>query len=81
MSNVQIPFETFLNCYKLICLDVGNENIYETTKKSLQGKFEALLRHKLYTEYKTAKSEKEKQYYLDNYLDNLGIPEEYRFKV
>ncbi|MBR1441914.1 MAG: complexin-2 [Firmicutes bacterium] len=78
-KNIQIPLSLFLNCFKLLVCDVGSPELYEDTKNALQTKFEAIARRELYTKYKTAKTDEEREQARQQYLDSAGIPQEYRW--
>ncbi len=80
-KTIQIPLKIFLNCYLLLVEedfnDIGDE-IYLETKKALQDKFDAILRHDLYTTYKTAQTEEERENARRKYLDKIGMFKDFR---
>lgn len=78
-KEIKIPLETFLKLYKIICTDLATENDLQTTKIYLETKFDALMRHELYTQYKTAPTDKERKAARQKYLDMVGIPENFRW--
>lgn len=81
-KTVQIPLKLFLYCYLLLADDVfedSNGEIHQKTKKLLKSKFDAITRHNLYTTYKTAETEEEREKARQKYLDEVGILEEFRY--
>ena len=78
-SNVQIPRSLFLNCVKLLCIEVSDTKLLEDTQNALQAKLEALIKHELYSTYKTAKTDEEREQARQKYLDAVGIPKDFRW--
>lgn len=83
-KTVQIPFKLFINCY-LLLIEEGfndiNNRVYQETKKALQAKFDAILKHDLYTKYKTAETEEERENARKKYLDEIGMPKSFRYST
>lgn len=81
-KTVQIPLKLFLYCYLLLADDTFEDNsgeIYQKTKRLLKSKFDAITRHNLYTTYKTAETEEEKEIARQKYLNEVGVLEEFRY--
>ena len=75
--NVQIHYRLFINLIRFHLLD-----FYEDEKKiktGLEQKLKAMSDRQLYSEYKTAKTESEREAARQKYLDSRGVPEDYRW--
>lgn len=80
-KNVQIPLELFLNCYLLLCdedFEDSEGKVCRKTKDLLEAKFDAIIRHDLYSQYKTAETKEERERARLEYLDRVGMFEEWR---
>ena len=67
MKKVQIDYGLFR---KLIFYHLGSDDQYEEDiRNGLEEKLDALVRHELYTKYKTAPSEEEQEKARQEYLD------------
>lgn len=77
MKNVQIKQELFLELvkYHLLGIDADTEKI----NKELTEKIDALVMRELYTKYKTALTEEEKEKARKEYLDRRGVNESFRW--
>lgn len=77
MKNVQIKQELFLELvkYHLLGIDVDTEKI----NMELTAKIDALVMRELYTKYKTAPTEEEKEKARKEYLDRRGVNESFRW--
>ena len=77
MKNVQISQELFflLGRYFLI----GQEETEPEIVKALEKKMDALVMRELYTQYKTAPTEEEKEKARREYLDKRGVPDSFRW--
>ncbi len=76
-NNVQIPYGLFIDLIRFHLLD-----FYEDEKKiktGLERKLKAMSDRQLYSEYKTAETESEREAARQKYLDSRGIPESYRW--
>lgn len=77
MKKVQIDYELFR---KLIFYHLGSDDQYEEDiRNGLKEKLDALVRHELYTKYKTAPSEEEQEKARQEYLDKRGVSASYRW--
>lgn len=76
-KNVQIPYELFFQLlqYHLMDMDENEEKI----KEELEKKLNSLVERELYSRYKTAPTEEEKEKYRQEYLDRRGIPKDFRW--
>ena len=77
MKNVQISQELFIALMRYCLLE--QEEIYPEIKKGLEKKLDALVMRELYTKYKTAPSEEEREKARREYLDKCGVPESFRW--
>lgn len=76
-KNVQIPYELFFQFLQYHLMDMdGNE---EKIKEELEKKLNSLVERELYSRYKTAPTEEEKEKYRQEYLDRRGIPKDFRW--
>lgn len=77
MKNVQISQELFIALMRYFLLE--QEELYPEIKKDLEKKLDALVMRELYTKYKTAPSEEEREKARREYLDKRGVPESFRW--
>ena len=77
MKNVQISQELFIALMRYFLLE--QEKIYPEIKKGLEKKLDALVMRELYTKYKTAPSEEEREKARREYLDKRGVSESFRW--
>ena len=64
----------------LIFYHLGSDDQYEEDiRNGLEEKLDALVRHELYTKYKTAPSEEEQEKARQEYLDKRGVSASYRW--
>ena len=61
------------------CHLLGVDDFVPEIKKGLEEKLEALVRRELYTKYKTAKTEEEREQARKEYLDRVGIQKDFRW--
>lgn len=79
MKNVQIPLETFVALCKVHLMGVDDKDTLQAVKTSLEGKLDALIKHDTYTAYKTAESPQEREKARQEYLDRVGVPQDFRW--
>lgn len=83
MKNIQIPEELFFDLLKYFILTSDNEIIseemHEKIRTSLLKKLQAMADRELYTTYKTAPTEEEREKARQKYLDSKGIPQNFRW--
>lgn len=77
MKNIQIPEELFIALMKYHLLDM--EDVQPEIKKGLMDKMDSIAMRLLYSKYKTAPTEEEKQKARQEYLDKRGVPESFRW--
>lgn len=77
MKNVQITYELFLELIKYHLLESVADT--EIIKKELTKKIDALVMRELYSKYKTAPTEEEKEKARKEYLDRRGVPDIFRW--
>lgn len=77
MKNVQISQELFIALMRYFMLE--QEELLPEIKKGLEKKLDALVMRELYTKYKTAPSEEEREKARREYLDKRGVPESFRW--
>ncbi|MFQ7789516.1 MAG: complexin-2 [Blautia massiliensis (ex Durand et al. 2017)] len=74
--NVQIPYELF---FQLLQYFSGNYESEERIRKGLEKKLNAMVDRELYSKYKTAPTEEEREKSRQEYLERKGIPENFRW--
>ena len=77
MKKIQIPEELFIALMKYHLLDM--EDVQPEIKKGLMDKMDSIAMRLLYSKYKTAPTEEEKQKARQEYLDKRGVPESFRW--
>lgn len=77
MKNVQIPFSLFFKLYGYFVY--GNRKDEELIRQQLEEKYKKLCRHILYTSSKTSPTEEEREDAKKRYLDEVGVPESFRY--
>ena len=77
MKNVQISYQLFIALIKYFLLE--QEELLPEIQKGLEQKLDALVMRELYTKYKTAPTEEEREKARREYLDKRGVPESFRW--
>ena len=77
MKQVQISEDLFLSLIKYHILECHNDE--EKIVKMLKEKYDSIVNRNLYTRYKTAPTEKEKEKARQEYLDRKGIHSSFRW--
>ena len=77
MKNIQISEELFFALLRYHLVEI--DDVLPEIKKGLEDKLEAMVRRELYTKYKTAPTEEEREKSRQEYLDRKGIPESFRW--
>mgnify|MGYP006876764837 FL=1 len=77
MKQVQISDDLFLLLIKYHILEHHNDK--EKIAKMLKEKYDSVVNRNLYTKYKTAPSEEEKEKARQEYLDRKGIHSSFRW--
>lgn len=76
MKQIQIPEALFMSLCRHHLFGQDQSDII---RQGLQAKLNAAIRHDLYSTYKSAKTEEERETARKKYLDEKGIPEEFRW--
>ena len=74
---MQFSDELFIALLKYHFVEI--DDVLPEIKKGLEEKLEAMVRRDLYTKYKTASTEEEKEKARKEYLDRRGVPESFRW--
>ena len=77
MKQIQIPEQLFFSLVKYHLVDMESE--LPEIKKGLMDKMDAMVMRELYSKYKTAPNEEEKQKARKEYLDKRGVPDSFRW--
>ena len=75
--NIQISEQLFFSLIKYHLVDMESE--LPEIKKGLMDKMNAMVMRELYSKYKTAPTEEEKEKARQEYLDKRGVPESFRW--
>ena len=76
-KNVTIPEELFIDLVKYFFADIRWDE--DRIRSRLQEKLEAMVKRELYTRYKTAGTPEERVKARQEYLEKVGIPENFRW--
>ncbi len=77
MKNIQVSEQLFFALVKYHLLDM--EEMLPEIDKGLIDKLDAIVMRELYSKYKTAPSEEEKEKARQEYLDKRGVPDSFRW--
>lgn len=77
-KQAQIPLKTLFSLFKYFLVEPTEED-HKLIKQSLECKLEAMIKHDLYTKYKTAPTEEEKETARKEYLDRIGMLDSFRW--
>lgn len=77
MKNVQISQKLFVALVKYHLLEMYEEE--EWIRKELTSKMDAITKREIYSKYKTAPSEEEREKAREEYLESVGISEAFRW--
>ena len=75
--NVQIPYELFFQLLQYFLME--NYENEEIIRQGLERKLDTMVNRELYSKYKTAPTEGEREKSRQEYLDRRGIPENFRW--
>lgn len=79
-KSIQISEQLFLKIAQYFLLPERRDTILEKSiVNGLSDKLEAIIRHDLYTKYKTAPTNEQKEKARLEYLEHAGIPENFRW--
>ena len=71
--NVQIPYELFFQLLQYFLME--NYESEEIIRQGLERKLDTMVNRELYSKYKTAPTEEEREKSRQEYLDRRGIPQ------
>ena len=77
MKNIQIYEELFFALLKYHLVEI--DDVLPEIKKGLEDKLEAMVRRELYTKYKTAPTEEEREKARQEYLKKVGMHRSFRW--
>ena len=77
MKNIQISEQLFFALLKYHLLET--DEVLPVIKKGLEEKLEAMVRRELYTKYKTAPTEEEREKARQEYLEKVGMHRDFRW--
>lgn len=78
-KSIQIPERLFLEMAQYFLLDKKDASMEKNIVKGLDDKIEAVIRHDLYTKYKTAPTPEQQEQARKEYLEKAGIPLDFRW--
>ena len=77
VKSVQIPYDLFVD---LVLYHLNGEDDFdEEIRQGLEQKLDAMLNRQIYSQYKTAPTEEEREQARQEYLDRRGVPQSYRW--
>lgn len=79
MKNVQLPYELFTALLRYHLMSDGD--CADEINKGLEQKLDSMVRHELYTKYKKAPTEAEREAARKEYLDRKGVPDSFRWGI
>ncbi len=77
MKNVQIPYELFVSLLRYHLVE--DDDSLDEIRRGLEQKLDSLVRHELYTKYKTAPTQEEREKARQEYLGRRGVPDSFRW--
>lgn len=77
LKNVQISEKLFFALLKYHLVEM--DDVLPEIKKGLEEKLEAMVKHDLYTKYKTAPTEEEREKARQEYLEKVGMQRSFRW--
>ncbi|MCD8086885.1 MAG: complexin-2 [Clostridiales bacterium] len=79
MKNIQIPYELFVD---LVLFHLkGEDDVDGEIQQGLERKLDAMLNRQLYSQYKTAPTEEQRERARQEYLDRRGVLQSFRWTV
>ena len=63
----------------LVTMDSDPVTFHEILKPVIKEKLDKMMKRELYTTYKTAESDEEREQARQRYLDEVGVPSEFRW--
>lgn len=77
MKNVQISYELFIFLLRYHLM--GDDNCLKEIRQGMEQKLDSMVRHELYTKYKTAPTQEEREKARQEYLEKRGVPDSFRW--
>lgn len=77
MKNIQIPYDLFIALVRYHLLE--DDNCLNEIRQGLERKLDSLVSHELYSKYKTALTQEEREKARQEYLDRRGIGDSFRW--
>ena len=77
MKNVQISHELFVSLLRYHLIE--DDRCLNEIRQGLEQKLDSLVRHELYTKYKTAPTQEELEKARWEYLEKRGVPDSFRW--
>ena len=77
MKSVQIPYDLFIDLAMYLLR--GEDDFEVEIRQGLEKTLDAMLNRQLYSQYKTAPNEEEREQARQEYLDRRGVPQSYRW--
>ncbi len=80
-KQIQIPMPLFGQMVKYFLIDHADDQSAEAAaiRKGIENKIDATVRHDLYTKYKTAPTEEQREAARQEYLQQIGIKDSFRW--
>lgn len=79
-KSVTIPQDLFIDiCRYMLFEDDKTEERHKRIQKGINNKLDRIAEHELYTKYKTAPTDEQKEEARQEYLERKGIPARYRW--
>lgn len=78
-KSIQITQKLFLELAQYFLLEKQEPEREEAIKRGLSDKLEAMIKHDLYTKYKTAPTPEQQEQARQEYLEKAGIPNSFRW--
>lgn len=77
MGQVKIPEELFTKL--VLYFLVGNTELHDEIKKAIGDKYNKIVNHQTYTQYKTAPTEAQREEARQKYINQVEIPRDFRW--
>ena len=78
MLNLSLTYVLSFSTYR--CAEpAGDDDFEEEIRQGLEQKLDAMMNRQLYSRYKTAPTEEEREQARQEYLDRRGVPQRYRW--
>lgn len=79
MNRIQITEDLFVMLVKYHLCDLRDPEQENAIKTALKDKLDALVKHNLYTTFKTAKTPQEREAARQKYLEGIGLHKDWRW--